>query len=138
MTDNSNTGTASEMLVCSMLMRMGLEAYLTMGNKKSVDIRVVQDDRAWTIDVKAVRGYSSWIVNNVVEKSNHFVVLLCYNNHFEDVNETPGVYVVPSGEMSSIIKTYGEQKRVFKESLSKYHDAWDLMPIKATPRSLSE
>ena len=33
-----NTGIASEYLVLSMLYRLNYEAYITMGNKKSVDI----------------------------------------------------------------------------------------------------
>ena len=33
-----NTGIASEYLVLSMLYRLGVDAYLTLGNRKSIDI----------------------------------------------------------------------------------------------------
>ena len=124
---STDTGTASEFLVCSMLMRMGFEAHITMSNKKSVDLRVIKDDTTWTIDVKAVRGYSSWIVNNVVARHNHYVVLLCYNEMFEDVTKSPDVFVVPSADIASVAKSFKDQKRVFKRDVVKYHNAWDLM-----------
>jgi hypothetical protein len=61
-----NTGMAAEYFVLSQLFRMGLEAYLSQGNKKSIDIRVVHNaNKSISIDVKAVRGYSSLVVNNV-------------------------------------------------------------------------
>lgn len=36
-----NTGIAAEYFVLSQLFRMGLEAYLSQGNKKSIDIKIV-------------------------------------------------------------------------------------------------
>ena len=110
-----------------MLMRLGLEAHITMGNKKSVDLRVVQDDRTWTIDVKAVRGYSSWIVNNVRVHHNHYVVLLCYNDQFADVTKLPEVFILPSADVELVVRTFKDQKRIFKGDITKYHNAWELM-----------
>ena len=37
-----NTGIASEYLILSKLYRLDLEAYISHGNKKSIDIRVPQ------------------------------------------------------------------------------------------------
>ena len=52
-----NTNLASEFYVLSMLYRLGLDANLTLGNKKSVDIAVVLGPgHAITVDVKAVRA----------------------------------------------------------------------------------
>ena len=49
-----------------------MDAYVSQGNKKTVDIHVVLPNRkAISIDVKAVRGYSSLVVNNVVSKPSH-------------------------------------------------------------------
>ena len=79
-----NTGVASEYYILSLLYRQGYEAYITSGNKKSVDIRVAHEERTLSIDVKAVQGYSSLIVNNVAVKDNHFVVFVIYNNKFDD------------------------------------------------------
>lgn len=38
-----NTNLASEFYILSMLHRLGADAMLTLGNKKSVDITVVQE-----------------------------------------------------------------------------------------------
>ena len=74
-----NTNLASEFFVLSILYRLGLDANLTLGNKKSVDISVVLGPgRAVTIDVKAVKGKMDWLMGNVPDtaKPNHFVVLV--------------------------------------------------------------
>lgn len=76
-----NTGIASEYLVLSMLYRLGADAYLTLGNRKSIDIGVIREDGTRiSIDVKSVRGYSSIPVDNVKELPNHFIVFVVYNN----------------------------------------------------------
>jgi hypothetical protein len=127
MKDNYNTGIASEYYVLSLLYRQGYEAYLTSGNKKSIDIRVVHEDRTISIDVKAVQGYSSLIVNNVTSKPNHYVVFLIYNNKFSDVTVLPDVYIVPSADVLAITKSFKDQKRVFKTALQPYKDRWGLL-----------
>ena len=61
-----DTGIAAEYFVLSQIYRLGLEAYISQGNKKTIDIRVIQENgNPISIDVKAVRGYSSLVVNNL-------------------------------------------------------------------------
>lgn len=92
-----DTGIASEYLVLSMLYRLGIDAYMTLGNKKSVDIWIKNDDGSdISIDVKSVRAFDSVPVGNVVAKDNHYVVFVIYNNKFEDVLTLPEFYIVPS------------------------------------------
>ena len=68
-----NTGIASEYLILSKLYCLDLEAYISMGNKKKVDVRVILENGSTiSIDVKLVRAYSSLVVNNVENKPNHF------------------------------------------------------------------
>lgn len=70
-----DTNLASEFYVLSSLYRLGMDASLTLGNKKSVDIVVVREaGDTITIDVKAVVGKYDWPVNNVKEQpqANHF------------------------------------------------------------------
>ena len=58
--DGHWTGIASEHLVLSMLYRLGAKAYLTLGNEKSIDIRITKDDGSWiSVDVKSVRKWDS-------------------------------------------------------------------------------
>ena len=81
------TGIASEHLVLSMLYRLGAKAYLTLGNEKSIDIRITKDDGSWiSVDVKSVRKGNAIPVGNAVDKDNHYYVFVIYNNKFEGGN----------------------------------------------------
>lgn len=120
-----NTGIASEYFILSQLYRLGYEAYITIGNKKSIDIRIIKDDKTITLDVKGVQGYSSLIVNNVTYKSTHFIAFVIYNNSFSDLSINPEVYIVPSIDIPNIQKIFGTQKRVFKGKLLPYKDKWE-------------
>jgi hypothetical protein len=120
-----NTGIASEYLVLSKLYRLELEAYISQGNKKSVDIRVIRESGIpISIDVKSVRGYSSLVINNVEPKDKHFIIFVIYNNKFEDLTVEPEIFIVPSIKIPSITETYGKEKRVLKGKLTDFKDQW--------------
>lgn len=123
------TGMASEYLVLSMLYRQGFDAYLTLGNKKSVDIIIRKDDGSIvTIDVKSVRGYDSIPAGNIVGDNNHFVVVVIYRNKFEDVKSLPECYVVPIAVAMECQKTFaGNRIDIFRKDIEKYKDRWDLI-----------
>ena len=125
-----NTGIASEYLILSKLYRLDLEAYISQGNKKSVDIRVIRKNNTpVSIDVKSVRAYSSLVVNNVKPKDNHFLVFVIYNNKFEDLKIEPEIFIIPSIELFNadlkLTETYGNEKRVLKGKLKDYKNKWE-------------
>jgi hypothetical protein len=61
-----NTNLAAEFYVLSMMHRLGAEANLTLGNKKSVDIASVRGaGDVITIDVKGLAGSTAWPVDNL-------------------------------------------------------------------------
>jgi len=123
-----DTGVAAEYFILSQIYRLGLEAYISQGNKKAIDIRVIQENgNPISIDVKAVRGYSSLVVNNVKVQDNHYIVFVIYNNKFEDVLVPPDVYVVPSSDVPSITSHFKEEKRVMKGALEGYKNQWSLL-----------
>jgi len=123
-----DTGVAAEYFILSQIYRLGLEAYISQGNKKAIDIRVIQENgKPISIDVKAVRGYSSLVVNNVKAQDNHYIVFVIYNNKFEDVLVPPDVYVVPSSDVPSITSHFKEEKRVMKGALEGYKNQWGLL-----------
>jgi hypothetical protein len=123
-----NTGIAAEYFVLSQLFRLDFEAYLSQGNKKAIDIRIIlKNEKAISIDVKSVRGYSSLVVNNVKAKDNHFIIFVIFNNNFEDLQTFPDVYIVPSKEVESITKPFKNEKRVMKTPLLPYRNRWDLL-----------
>ena len=101
-----NTNLASEYYVLSMLYRVGVEAYLTLGNKKSVDILVKKGEEIITIDVKGLRGKTNFSVENCHMKSDgHFLVFVSFLDKIEDPEILPEVYVVPSVDLD---KTFDE------------------------------
>lgn len=131
-----NTNLASEFYVMSVLYRLGLDANLTLGNKKAVDIVVVHaPGDTITIDVKAVAGRVDWLVGNASgpPRHRHFVVLLAYDGKFEKIAELPKAWVLPHKEYLALIKTakapstlqYLPRSHVGK--LEHRRDAWDLL-----------
>ena len=135
-----DTGVAAEYFVLSQIYRLGLEAYISQGNKKAIDIRVIQENgNPISVDVKAVRGYSSLVVNNIKTHEYHYIVFVIYNNKFEDVLTQPEVFIVPSLEVTSITQNFKEEKRVMKGSLEKYLNNWSVLrankALQPTPKS---
>ena len=120
-----DTGVAAEYFVLSQIYRLGLEAYISQGNKKAIDIRVIQENgNPVSVDVKAVRGYSSLVVNNIRVEENHFIVFVIYNNKFGDVLTLPQVYIVPSVEVPAITQHFKAERRVMKGKLESYLNNW--------------
>lgn len=130
-----DTGVAAEYFVLSQIYRLGLEAYISQGNKKAIDIRVIQENgNPISVDVKAVRGYSSLVVNNVKAKENHLVAFVIYNNKFENVLTQPEVYIVPSLEVPSITQYFKKERRVMKGNLEKYLNNWGALKASKLPQ----
>jgi hypothetical protein len=130
-TNGYNTNLASEFYVLSVLHRLGADANLTLGNKKSVDIAVVRGaGDTLTVDVKGLAGKTGWPIDNFRGgRKGHFLVLVCYLGKIADPSAVPEVYVVPSTEVDSI--TYhapGGRKVITLSSARKadrqYRDAW--------------
>lgn len=127
-----NTNLAGEFYILSMLYRLGADATLTLGNKKSVDIAVIQAaGDAVTVDVKALAGKTSWPVDNFLGgRVGHFLALICFLKRIADPTLVPEVYIVPSAEVESFIyHAPGGRKviplsRMRRDDGKKYRDAW--------------
>lgn len=121
-----DTGTASELLVMSSLLRQGVDAFITMGNKKSIDIVIkAKSGIAISVDVKAVRDYSSIVVNNVKSSINHFIVVVIYKGKFVDPSQLPDFYIIPSNAIAGLAKTFKAEKRLMKGDIMQYKDIWN-------------
>jgi hypothetical protein len=134
-----NTNLASEFYVMSVLYRLGLDANLTLGNKKAVDIVVVlAPGDTVTIDVKAVAGAVDWLVGSTVDspRDRHFVVLLSYEGKFANLDTMPKAWVLPHEEFLRLVKTakapsvlrYVSRAQVRR--LENRKDAWHLLKEK--------
>ena len=74
-----NTNLAAEFWVLSALYRVGVDAHLTLGNKKSVDILIFYDSQIiYTIDVKGLAGPYDWPADNIkeIQDPNHYYVFI--------------------------------------------------------------
>jgi hypothetical protein len=62
---NYNTNLASEYLMMSLLCRAGKDAYLSLGNKRGVDIIVkTHNGSLCIIEVKGVNKRNDWLIGN--------------------------------------------------------------------------
>jgi hypothetical protein len=128
-----NTNLAAEFYILSILHRLGANANLTLGNKKSVDIVVVPaPGKAITIDVKGLAGSTAWPVDNLKSPTkNHFIVFVSFKGKIGDLDELPEIYVVPSSEVENCIYySPGGKRKVVqlgkaRQYWLKYKDGWD-------------
>jgi hypothetical protein len=130
------TNLASEFFVLSSLYRLGLQANLTLGNKKGVDIVVTcGPGRAFTIEVKAVAGKNDWLVGKLglEAREHHFVALVCYEANFADPQANPSVWILPHDDIVPFVKAskagsarYISRKQI-RESAKKFEGAWHLL-----------
>jgi hypothetical protein len=119
--------------VLSVLHRLGADATLTLGNKKSVDIVVVRGaGDTITVDVKGLAGTTSWPVDNVKEikgKKGHFLAFVCFNGKISDPGTMPDVWIVPFAALDSeqlVYKSHKGRRVVPRGRLkaTKYKDGW--------------
>jgi len=129
-----NTNLASEFHVLSVLHRLGVNAYLTMGNKKSVDI-VISDDEAnlKTIDVKGIAKKYDWPADNIKspKKGKHFIALVSFEEKISDPTFSPNVWIIPHKNLPKFIKQYKTRKNISRSLIvnkgEKYLNAWELI-----------
>lgn len=130
-----NTNLAAEFYILSMLYRLGFDATLTLGNKKSVDIIVVkQSGDVITIDVKGIAGTTLWPTDNLrLYSEKHFIVFVSFLGKINDYSVTPEVYIVPSERLESLIyrnpnKTrQGVQLSTIRKEGSEFKNGWHLL-----------
>lgn len=104
-----NTNLASEFYVLSMLFRLGVDAALTLGNKKAVDIIVANEDgTTTTIDVKGLVGRYDWPADNIhlLEGTQHFYVLVSFEGKIADPLSPPSAWIIPANELAPFMHKF--------------------------------
>lgn len=104
-----NTNLASEFYVLSMLHRLGVDAALTLGNKKAVDIIIANEDKTiTTVEVKGLEKAYDWPADNIhiFSEARHFYVLVSFEGKITDPLFPPSVWIIPSKKLSPFIKNY--------------------------------
>lgn len=130
-----NTNLASEFFVLSMLYRLGFDATLTLGNKKSVDIVVLKNSGdILTIDVKGIAGTTLWPTDNVRKfAKNHFLIFVSFLGKIDNYSIQPEIYVVPSEHLEPLLYRNPKRTRVglqvalMRKDGKEFRDAWHLL-----------
>ncbi len=108
-----------------MLHRLGFDANLTLGNKKSVDIGVVLGPgHAITIDVKAVAGKMDWLVSYEGQFANPLVQPRCWSLRHQEV-----LPLIKSAGVHGAMR-YLSRKQVL-ETFATHEGAWALLALTA-------
>lgn len=130
-TGRYNTNLAAEFWVLCTLYRLGIEAHLTLGNKKSVDILVLRNSETMcTVDVKGLAGPYDWPADNVriFDKPDHYYVFLSFEGRISDPLATPSVWVMPSDQVKTFIKEFKTRsvvsRALVKKDGGRFRDAW--------------
>ena len=130
-----NTNLAAEYYVLACLHRLGIDANLTLGNKKGVDIVVVREaGDAVTVEVKGLVGKYEWPADNLLTKNpdQHFVALVSFEGRIDDPKmPPPSVWILPFPEVERFKRHYKTRTnvaraRVLKEG-SEFQNAWHLI-----------
>ena len=134
-----NTNLAAEFHALSCLHRIGIDAFLTIGNKKACDIVAIRSDRqSVSIEVKSVAGPHDWRAGNLetTNPASHFVVLISYNNEIRVTQKPPSVWVFPYPDLMPLIRNYSGTRNVNRKAVlatgEKYLDAWELIAGEAS------
>ena len=130
-----HTNLAAEFYVLSCLHRIGLDAHLTLGNRKGVDIVVLRDDGdAVTVEVKGLAGKYEWPAGNLGSQTpeKHFVALISFEGQIDDnAMPPPSAWVVPYPDMDRFMRHYRTRTNVSRSEIiregTEYQNAWWLI-----------
>lgn len=129
-----NTNLAAEFYVLSTLHRLGVDANLTLGNKKSVDIAVVRGTGdAITVDVKGLAKATGFPIDNVKPGTpRHYLVFVCYMGKIGDPTAPPRSWIVPSTELEPLIYNAPGGRRLvgagtLRDNAQCFLEAWKLI-----------
>ena len=115
-------------------MRLGNIVTLTLGQTKEIDLFVeTPRGREVTVDVKGLKNTTNWPITVKRVRGSNFYVLVTYLNKFEDPNQSPEVFVIPSGLIGKYLGrwsgTGSDQTAVDYSRVkgTRYKDAWHLI-----------
>jgi hypothetical protein len=138
---NYNTNLASEYLMMSLLCRAGKDAYLSLGNKKGVDIIVKTDNGSiCIIEVKGVNKKNDWLIGNSGKlpiEPNLFYALVCFNGKIEELTTSADFWIIPSTKLAEITehkiskndKTVYISNKYVRENYDEYKNTLKFLDI---------
>lgn len=128
-----DTNLAAEYYVLSTLYRLGFDAYLTLGNKKSVDIIISKPEQTLvTIDVKGLADAYDWPADNYKRTdAGHYYVLICYEGKIADPSFIPNSWIIPAPKIRDFFAQYANRINVSRsrvlEKGTPFKDNWEAL-----------
>ena len=138
---NYNTNLASEYLMMSLLCRAGKDAYLSLGNKKGVDIIVKTVKGAICIvEVKGVNKRNDWLIGNsgkLPTGPNLIYALVCFHGKIDELTTTADFWIVPSSKLAELTehkiskneKTVYISNKYVRENYDEYKNTFKFLDI---------
>lgn len=120
------TGIAGEFQFFSQLHRLGYQAFITLGNTKSIDLKVdLSNGKTLTFDVKAKENFSGSYWNiNFIEKENHYYVFVNLEFNKKSNNKrvlgTPKCIIVHSENLKHIKYEWRPKKFAFEAKILNF------------------
>jgi hypothetical protein len=98
------TGMAGEFLVTGKLFKLGLQASITLGNAKKVDVLAYNDitGKNFNIQVKTLRKSNCFLIKKENIESDHFYVFVVLNDFLKEED----YYIIQGKEILSDIDKY--------------------------------
>uniref|UniRef100_D5WYT0 PD(D/E)XK endonuclease domain-containing protein n=1 Tax=Thiomonas intermedia (strain K12) TaxID=75379 RepID=D5WYT0_THIK1 len=127
--DKQLTGMAGEFLVVGQLFKREIQASLTIGNAKGVDVLAFNPStgKTFTVEVKTVRKPNSFIIKSARIQTERIYVFVVLN--------APGCpeafYIVPGAEILANLTgffggslMYADRQAINRGPLAQYKDNW--------------
>ena len=132
--DPYNTNLAAEFFVLATLHRLGRDAFLTLGNKKGVDIVILTTSRtAISLEVKGVADKYDWPANNIhiFDKLHQLYALVCFEGKIKEPTAMPNVWIVPSTRLQPFVRRYKDRVVISRAAMLKggkeFLSAWQMI-----------
>lgn len=143
--DKALTGAAGEYYVAFRLAAEGCAVGLTAHGTRAIDIVVANPNTgsSITIQSKTMRnalgrsGTESWWKWRVgtSRRLSHENFFYAFVNLRDDPSETPDVFIVPSGQLESLLEEYKDKEGrvidswcvIYEKDVEKYRNRWDIV-----------
>lgn len=133
--DNQMTGLAGELFVAAELLRRGVQASITFGNAKSVDLLAynAEIDRTFPVQVKAIYKKNAFLIAYPKVKDGHVYVFVLLNSPSSLAGEAECVryFVVPGATLvcepekfGKFFKGYEKNPGINWKLLEPFEDNW--------------